>query len=93
MDRSSFVCIMPNPKTTVLYTDVTNNLPRRVHEHKEKLTLGFASKDNVTDLMYYEMMETAEAAIGREKQLKIGSHRRKIIAHQEHEPNVARPER
>ena len=78
MGRSFFVYIMTNPRETVLYTGVTNNLPRRVHEHKENLTPGFASKYNVTDLVYYEMAETAEAAIAREKQLKAGPRRRKI---------------
>ena len=78
MARSFFVYIMTNRRKTVLYTGVTNNLPRRVHEHKEKLTPGFASRYNVTDLIYYEMAETAEAAISREKQLKAGSRRRKI---------------
>ena len=78
MDRSFFVYIMTNPRKTVLYTGVTNNLPRRIHEHKGKLTPGFASRYNVTDLIYYEIAETAEAAIAREKQLKAGSRRRKI---------------
>ena len=78
MGRTFFVYIMTNPRKTVLYTGVTNNLPRRVHEHKEKLTPGFASQYNVIDLVYYETAETAEAAIAREKQLKAGSRRRKI---------------
>lgn len=78
MARSFFVYIMTNPRKTVLYTGVTNNLPRRVYEHKEKLTPGFASKYNVTDLVYYEIAETAEAAITREKQLKAGPRRRKV---------------
>ncbi len=78
MGRSFFVYIMPNPRKTVLYTGVTNNLLRRVCEHKEKLTPGFASTYNVTDLVYYEMAETAEAAIAREKQLKAGPRQRKI---------------
>ena len=78
MDGSFFVYIMTNPRKSVLYPGVTNTPPRRVHEHKEKLTPGFASKYNVTDLVYYEMAETAEAAIAREKQLKAGSRRRKI---------------
>jgi putative endonuclease len=60
-----------------LYTGVTNNLPRRVYEHKEKLVPGFASRYNVTDLVYYEIAENAEAAIAREKQLKAGSPRHK----------------
>ncbi len=78
MSKTFFVYIMTNPRRTVLYTGVTNNLPRRVYEHREKLAPGFASRYNVTDLVYYEMAETAEAAIAREKQLKAGSRRRKI---------------
>ncbi len=78
MSKTFFVYIMTNPRKTVLYTGVTNNLPRRVYEHKKKLTPGFASRYNVTDLVYYEMAATAEAAIAREKQLKAGSRRRKI---------------
>lgn len=78
MSRSFFVYIITNPRKTVLYIGVTNNLSRRVHEHKEKLTPGFASKYNVIDLVYFEMAETAEVAIAREKQLKAGSRRRKI---------------
>ena len=78
MGRSFFVYIMTNPRKTVLYTGVTNNLARRIHEHKEKLAPGFASKYNVIDLVYYEVAGTAEAAIAREKQLKAGSRRRKV---------------
>ena len=78
MSRSFYVYIMTNPRKTVLYTGVTNNLLRRVYEHKNKLTPGFASKYNVTDLVYYEMAETAEVAIAREKQLKAGPRQRKI---------------
>ena len=78
MGKTFFVYIMTNPRKTVLYTGVTNNLSRRVYEHKEKLAPGFAARYNMTDLVYYEMAETAEAAIAREKQLKAGSRRRKI---------------
>ena len=93
MGRSFFVYIMTNPRRTVLYTGVTNNLPRRVHEHKEKLTPGFASKYNVIDLVYYEMAETAEAAIAREKQLKAGSRRRKVELMKSMNPTWRDPER
>jgi putative endonuclease len=78
MDKTFFVYIMTNPRKTVLYTGVTNNLPRRVYEHKERLAPGFASRYNVIYLVYFEMADTAEAAIAREKQLKAGSRRRKI---------------
>ena len=77
MAKTFFVYVMTNLRKTVLYTGVTNNLSRRVYEHKEKLTPGFASRYNVTDLIYYEMADNAEAAIAREKQLKAGSRRRK----------------
>ncbi len=78
MGKTFFVYIMTNPRKTVLYTGVTNDLARRVYEHKEKRAPGFASRYNVTDLVYYEVAETAEAAIAREKQVKAGSRRRKI---------------
>ncbi len=47
MNKTFLVYIMTNPRKTVLYTGVTNNLPRRIHEHKEKLVPGFASRYNV----------------------------------------------
>ncbi len=78
MDRAFYVYIMTNPRHTVLYTGVTNNLPRRVYEHREKLSPGFTSKYNVNHLVYYEMAETAEAAISREKLLKAGPRRKKV---------------
>lgn len=69
---------MTNPRRTVLYIGVTNNLPYRVYEHKEKLAASFASKYNAVDLVYYEIAETAEAAITREKQLKADPRQRKV---------------
>ena len=57
-----------NSKT--LYTGVTNNLQRRVYEHKNKLIEGFTKRYNLTKLIYYETTDSIEAAIKREKQLK-----------------------
>ena len=69
---------MTNKHNTVLYTGVTNNLRRRVVEHKEKLITGFTSKYNVTKLIYAEEFTNPYDAIRREKQLKAGSRKKKI---------------
>ena len=62
----------------MLYVGVTNDLIRRVYEHKEKLVEGFTKKYNITKLAYYEVFEEIESAISRGKQIKAGSRRRKI---------------
>ena len=69
---------MTNINNTVLYTDVTNNLQRRVYEHKNKLISGFTNKYNITKLIYYETTEDINSAIEREKQIKAGSRQKKI---------------
>jgi len=78
MAKQYYVYIMTNPSNSVLYTGVTNDLKRRVFEHKEKLSEGFTKKYNINKLVYYEMTEDVESAIIREKQLKGGSSARKI---------------
>jgi len=78
MGKQYYVYIMTNRKNTVLYIGVTNNLIRRIYEHKEKLVDGFAKKYNITKLVYYEVFEDIENAISREKQLKAGSRQKKI---------------
>lgn len=70
MNRSYFVYLMTNWNNKVLYTGVTNNLERRVFEHKNKKTKGFAAKYNVTKLVYYEETNDVESAIAREKEIK-----------------------
>jgi putative endonuclease len=69
---------MTNNYNTVLYTGVTNDLQRRVYEHKSKLIDGFTKKYNITKLVYYEIFEDVHAAISREKQIKAGSRQKKI---------------
>ena len=78
MSRDYFVYIMTNKYNTVLYTGVTNDLKRRVYEHKQGLGSKFTSKYNLTKLAFYEMTESIEAAIAREKQIKGGSRQKKI---------------
>jgi putative endonuclease len=69
---------MTNKHNTVLYTGVTNNLVRRVFEHKEKLIKGFTEKYKAVKLVYHEIHEDAYSAILREKQIKGGSRQKKI---------------
>ena len=78
MNRQYYVCIMTNKRNTVLYTGVTNDLERRVYEHKAKLVEGFTKKYNVTKLVYYDIFEDPRNAILREKQIKGGSRQKKI---------------
>lgn len=77
-DREYFVYILTNKTNTVLYTGVTNDLKRRVYEHKHKFVSSFTAKYNVSKLVYYEVFNDAESAIAREKQIKAGSRRKKL---------------
>ena len=76
-DRYFYVYIMSNAART-LYIGVTNNLVRRVHEHKQGSGTSFTSRYALTRLVYYEQAENAEAAIAREKQLKGWLRSRKV---------------
>jgi len=78
MNRQFYVYIMTNKGSTVLYTGVTNNLKRRVYEHKEMLADGFTRRYKINKLVYYEVFEDIENAILREKQIKGGSRQKKI---------------
>lgn len=69
---------MTNKNNTVIYTGVTNDLNRRVFEHKEKLVAGFTKKYNVNKLVYFESTNDVYSAIQREKQIKAGSRKKKI---------------
>ena len=61
---------MANVNNSVIYTGITNDLKRRVYEHKEKKMKGFTAKYNVDKLVYYEYFTDIEQAINREKQIK-----------------------
>ncbi|MBZ0182708.1 MAG: GIY-YIG nuclease family protein [Melioribacteraceae bacterium] len=78
MQNQFFVYIITNKNNTVLYTGMTNNLIRRIYEHKNKLIDGFSKKYNCEKLGWYEIHETSFNAIAREKQLKAGSRKKKI---------------
>lgn len=76
--REYCVYIMTNAHNTVLYTGVTNDLARRVYEHKNDLGSVFTKKYNVHKLVYYEVGDSIHSAIAREKQIKGGSRQKKI---------------
>ena len=72
-----YVYIVTN-KSKTLYTGVTNNLIRRIYEHKNKLIDGFTKKYNITILVYFESHHTINDAIAREKQIKGWVRKKKI---------------
>jgi putative endonuclease len=69
---------MTNKSNTVLYTGITNDLKRRVYEHKNKIVEGFTKRYNIDKLVYYEVFEDPHNAITREKQIKSGSREKKV---------------
>lgn len=75
--RQYYVYIMTSRSRT-LYVGVTNNLKRRVLEHKQKLFEGFTKKYNLTRLVYFEQTSDVRSAIRREKQIKGWLRRRKV---------------
>jgi putative endonuclease len=68
--KQFYVYIMSNRKNGTIYTGMTNDLERRVLEHKKKLYEGFTKRYNLTNLVYFEDTNTALSAIEREKQIK-----------------------
>ena len=70
MSRSFFVYILSSGLHGTLYTGMTNDLPRRMFEHREKLKDGFTKRYDVTRLVWFEQHPQALAAIRREKQIK-----------------------
>jgi putative endonuclease len=75
--KTYFVYIMTNQART-LYTGVTNNLERRVKEHKSAAAPGFTARYRMTQLIFYEATEDVRDAIAREKQIKGWTRRRKV---------------
>ena len=80
------VYIMTN-KSRTLYTGITNDLQRRVYEHRGKLLHGFTSRYNITKLVYFEAIPNIREAITREKQIKGWLRSKKIALIESVNPN------
>jgi putative endonuclease len=97
-DRNYWVYIVANGLGGTLYIGVTNDLIRRVHEHKNKVAEGFTKKYDVDRLLYFEAFDDIENAIRREKRLKKWNRAWKIRLIEGTNPNwtdlypsIARP--
>jgi len=77
-EKQGFLYIMANWTGSTLYTGVTNDLKRRVFEHRSREKPGFTRDYATTKLVYYEQCEDIFQAIWREKQVKAGSRNKKI---------------
>ena len=75
--KTYYVYILQS-KAGVLYTGFTNNLKKRVYQHKSKLNPGFTSKYDVTKLLYVETFSTPSSGISREKQIKNYKKKKKV---------------
>lgn len=76
-NRQFYVYILTN-KTGTLYVGITNNIKKRIHQHKRKAADGFTSKYNIDRLLYYENFSDAYSAIAREKTIKGWVRNKKV---------------
>ncbi|MDI6743237.1 MAG: GIY-YIG nuclease family protein, partial [Smithella sp.] len=68
--KSYYIYLLTNWNNKVIYAGVTNNLERRIYEHKNKLIEGFSKKYNLNKLVYFEETGDIQAALAREKEIK-----------------------
>jgi|SRR3989344_3445941 len=85
--KEFYVYILTNVSNNVLYTGVTNNLRRRIYEHKNKLIPGFTSKYNLNKLVYFESFNSINDAIENEKRIKGWLRSKKISLVDNFNPN------
>ncbi|MFU2158392.1 GIY-YIG nuclease family protein [Caldisericum sp. AR60] len=86
-EKKFYVYILSNKYNNVLYVGITNDLKRRIYEHKNKFIDGFTKKYNVNKLVYYEIFNDPINAITREKQLKDFRREKKVRLITEFNPN------
>jgi len=84
--KNYYVYILTN-KSNTLYTGITNDLHRRLYEHKNKLVPGFTKRYNIDKLIYYEVFDDPISAITREKEIKGWTRKKKIEIIKKENPN------
>lgn len=87
--KQYYVYILTNYTNNVLYTGITNNLIRRVYEHKNNIVVGFTQKYKVHKLVYFEIFQDPENAIKREKAIKNLLRKKKIDLIRNQNPEFA----
>lgn len=87
MSHNYYVYLVTNRKHGALYIGVTNNLERRLSEHKQGEVKGFTQKYQISKLVYYEHFTSVTAAIGREKELKKWKRQWKINLFEKNNPD------
>ncbi|MBU1074780.1 GIY-YIG nuclease family protein [Patescibacteria group bacterium] len=85
--KKYYVYILASKKNGTLYIGVTNNILRRIHEHKNNVIGGFTRKYKVHRLAYFEETENIESALQREKQMKKWNRKWKIKLIEKDNPN------
>ena len=85
-ENNYYVYILTN-KSNTLYIGITNDLIRRLYEHKNKLIAGFTKKYNIDKLIYYEVFDDPESAIQREKEIKGWTRKKKLELIKKVNPN------
>jgi len=86
LEKQYYVYILTN-KSNSLYLGITNDLHRRLYEHKNKLIPGFTKKYNINRLIYYEVFDNPEIAIQREKEIKGWTRKKKLELIKKSNPN------
>jgi putative endonuclease len=87
MAKQFYVCILASKRNCTLYTGVTSNLIQRIWQHKQGLADGFAKKYGVKSIVHFEVHDTAESAITREKQIKKWKRAWKLRLIEENNPD------
>ena len=87
MEKQPCVYLLTNKRNGTLYAGVTSNLPRRIWEHKNKFVDGFTQKYGTDKLVWYELHETMESAIQREKNIKNWNRSWKLKTIEEMNPD------